>query len=110
MMEIHEEPGMHLVCELVPMMMKYIREHPDGADRLREYMAGPGLWDTTDVIEYTGWGRTYIQRLVTSGVLPYIPGKPHKFIPASVKKALEQLQTGGVYGRRKAKTNTKGRK
>ena len=107
MIEIQEEPAMHLVCELVPMMMKYIRDHQDGADRLRDYMSGPGLWDTQDVMNYTGWCRTYIQRLVSTGQLPYIPGKPHKFIPASVKASLEKMQTGGVYGRRKSKTTTR---
>lgn len=65
------------------------------------------LWSTSDVCTFTGWGRTYIQRLVSSGQLPYIPGKPHKFIPASVKAALEKMQTGGVYGRRKSKTTTR---
>ena len=99
-----EEQGKHLVCELAPMMMKYVMDHQDGADRLREYMSGPGLWDTSHVMEYTGWCRTYVQRLVSSGQLPYIPGKPHKFIPASVKAALEKMQTGGGYGKRKSKS------
>jgi len=65
------------------------------------------LWDTHDVMEFTGWKRTYVQRLVSSGVLPYIPGKPHKYIPSEVKKALMGMQVGGKYGRRKAKTITK---
>jgi len=61
------------------------------------------LWDTDDVMRFTGWGRTYVSNLCTSGRLPYIPGKPHKFIEAEVKKALTQMQVGGQYGRRKAK-------
>lgn len=61
------------------------------------------LWDTQDVMDYTGWKRTYIQRLVSNGTLPYIPGKPHKYIPSEVKKALVAMQVGGQYGRRKAR-------
>jgi hypothetical protein len=87
MIEINP-PAQHDFCQLVSLLAAYLDQHPDGADRLKEYMAGPGLWDTTDVIEYTGWGRTYIQRLVTSGVLPYIPGK-------------RQESTGAVTDRRR---------
>lgn len=65
------------------------------------------LWDTQNVMEFTGWKRTYIQGLVSKGQLPYIPGKPHKFIPSEVKKALINMQVGGKYGRRKAKTSIK---
>lgn len=68
------------------------------------------LWSTSDVMQYTGWGRTYVQRLVSNGTLPYIPGKPHKFIPVSVKKAIEAMQQGGGYGRRKSTIKPKGRK
>lgn len=64
------------------------------------------LWDTADVMDFTGWKRTYVQRLVSSGQLPYIPGKPHKYIPSEVKKALMAMQVGGKYGRRKAKSTT----
>ena len=109
MIEIHDPPAQHQFCELIGLMAAYVRDNPDGADRLREYMSGPGLWDTQDVCNYTGWHRTYIQRLVSNGTLPYIPGKPHKFVPREVKKAVEAMQIGGVYGRRKSKT-TKGRK
>lgn len=64
------------------------------------------LWDTHDVMEFTGWKRTYVQGLVSKGLLPYIPGKPHKFIPSEVKQALKKMQIGGQYGRRKAKKAT----
>lgn len=64
------------------------------------------LWDTSDVMIFTGWKRTYVQRLISSGSLPYIPGKPHKFIPSEVKQALKKMQIGGQYGRRKAKKTT----
>ena len=101
-----EEPGMHLICELVPMMLKYVRDHEDGADRLREFMAGPGLWDTSHVMEYTGWGRTHVQRLVSEGKIPYIPGKPNKFIPQSVRAALEDLEHNN-YSKRKTTRRVK---
>jgi hypothetical protein len=65
-----------------------------------------GLWDTEDVMTYTGWKRTYVSRLCTSGKLPHIPGKPHKFIPQAVKTAIEKMQIGGVYGRRKSRGKT----
>jgi hypothetical protein len=62
-----------------------------------------GLWDTQDIVALTGWGRTYISGLCSKGVLPYIPGRPNKFIPSSVRSALEKMQIGGQYGRRKPK-------
>jgi len=105
--EIYEDPKQSDFCQLVALMAAYLDRHPDGADRLKEYMTGPGLWDTQDVIEYTGWKRTYVQRLVSNGTLPYIPGKPHKYIPASVKQTLEAMQVGGKYGRRKSTLKTK---
>lgn len=104
----HEQPAMHHLCEFAPLILVFIKEHPDGADRLREFLSGPGLWDTSDVCQYTGWGRTYISRLCSNGTLPYIPGRPNKFVPSAIRKALEQMQQGGAYGRRKS--TTKGRK
>lgn len=94
-------------CAIVGQVAAYLDKHPDGADRLQSFMNDDKwLWDTTDLMEFTGWGRTYISNLCTSGRMPHIPGKPHKFVPAAVKAALEAMQTGGVYGRRKSKTKT----
>lgn len=96
-------PAQHQLCELVGLITAFLKEHPeDGADRLKEFMAGPGLWDTQDVCTFTGWGRTYISQLCSNGTLPYIPGRPNKFVPAAVKAALEAMQQGGQYGRRKS--------
>lgn len=55
------------------------------------------LWTTEDVMEFTSWGRTYVSRLCTRGILPYIPGKPHKFVPSEVKNAIRQMQVGGRF-------------
>jgi hypothetical protein len=55
------------------------------------------LWTTDEVMEFTGWGRTYVSRLCTQGRLPYIPGKPHKFVPSEVKNAIRQMQIGGRF-------------
>ena len=97
-------------CKVVGQVAAYLDKHPDGIDRLRAFLDDDKLlYDTEDVIRLTGWGRTYVTRLCTTGLLPYIPGKPHKFVPAAVKKALEQMQTGGIYGRRKSKLKPKGR-
>ncbi len=100
------EPRQSDFCQLVGLLTLYLEKHPeDGTARIREFLTDEtGLWDTAHVMEYTGWGRTHVQRLVSEGKIPYIPGKPNKFIPAATKKALEELQTGGVYGRRKSKT------
>lgn len=98
-------------CELIGRVFAYLDRHEDGIYRLREFLNDErGLWDTNDVMTYTGWGRTYIQSLVSRGVLPYIAGKPHKFIPHAVKKALDLMQQGGIYGKRKSKLKTKGAK
>lgn len=91
-------------CKVVGRVAVYLDKHPDGADRLQAFMDDDKwLWDTTDVMEFTGWGRTYVSNLCTSGKLPHIPGKPHKFVQAAVKAALEGMQQGGPYGRRKSK-------
>lgn len=74
----------------------------DGEQTKPGSLSARGLWDTNDLSEYTGWGRTYISRLCNNGTLPYIPGKPNKFVPASVIKAIEAMQIGGIYGRRKS--------
>lgn len=113
-MIIEEDPQQDF-CRLVGLLTAYLEKHTDGADRVKEFLLDEQyLWTTEDVCTFTGWCRTYIQRLVSNGQLPYIPGKPHKFIPASVKKTLEQMQQGGIYGKRKntlkTKTTTKGRK
>lgn len=103
-------PGQSDFCKLVALMAAYIEQHPDGADRLKEFMTGPGLWNTEDVQEYTGWSRQYISSLCSKGALPYIPGRPNKFVPKATKAALEQLQQGGQYGKRKStlkKTTTR---
>lgn len=102
-------PAQHDFCELVGLLAAYLQQHEDGADRLKEFMTGPSLWDTQDVCTYTGWGRTYISQLCSKGTLPYIPGRPNKFVPAAVKAALEAMQQGGQYGRRKS-TIKRGRK
>lgn len=107
-MIINEEREQSEFCLLVGLLAAYLEKHADGADRAKVFLLDEtGLWDTTHVMEYNGWCRTYIQRLVSNGQLPYIPGKPHKFIPASVKKALEQMQQGGIYGKRKSTLKTK---
>lgn len=92
-------------CKIVGQVAAYLDKHQDGADLLRAFLEDDknGLWSTEDVMEFTGWGRTYVTRLCGNGTLPYIPGKPHKFVPAAVKAALEQMQTGGIFGRRKSK-------
>jgi len=96
-------PAQHQLCELVGLITTFLKEYPeDGADRLKEFLSDPGLWSTSDVMEYTGWGRTYISQLCSNGTLPYIPGRPNKFVPREVKKALEAMQQGGQYGRRKS--------
>ncbi|MDR3581573.1 MAG: hypothetical protein P4L44_16550 [Oryzomonas sp.] len=94
-------------CAIVGQVADYLERHPeDGAERLRAFLEDGrnGLWDTDDVLKFTGWGRTTVSKLVNTGKIPYIPGNPNKFIPAAVKAALENMQIGGTYGRRKSKT------
>ena len=97
----------HELCALVGQVAAYLERHPeDGAYRLRAFLEldnGKLLLDTADIIDLTGWGRTYISRLCSNGTLPHIPGKPTKFVPAAVKLALEKMQIGAGYGRRKSK-------
>lgn len=94
-------------CALVGRLALYLERNPGpaGVERLKDFLDGgkDEIWTTQDVLDYTGWGRTYVSRLCTSGRLPYITGNPYKFIPAVVKKTVEEMQQGGAYGRRKSK-------
>lgn len=55
------------------------------------------LWDTDDVMSYTGWSRTVIWRLTKLGKIPFIPGKKKRFFPDAVKQALYDMQQGGQF-------------
>jgi len=91
-------------CELVGRVAAFLDDHPDGADRLREFMREDKLLlNTEDMVNLTGWARTYLSRLCTSGRMPHIPGKPTRFIREDVIATLRKMQTGGDYGRRKGK-------
>lgn len=95
-------------CRIVGLVGLFLEKHPaNGADRLRSFMSEePFFWDTQDVLAFTGWGVTTLSNKLSQGKLPYIPGKPNRFIPAEVKAACLAMQIGGQYGRRKSKTNT----
>lgn len=96
-------------CEIVAEVIVYLNKHQeDGAERLREFLnCDKLLLDTDDVMRLTGWGRTYVSNLCTSGQLPHIKSKPHKFVLSAVREALEEMQQGGKYGRRKSKKTTR---
>lgn len=88
-------------CSLVGLLQLYLRKHPDGADRLRMFLTDERLlFDTDDVARLAGWSVGHVQKLCKQGVLPYIPGNPHKFMIGPLRNALEQMQTGGIYGRK----------
>lgn len=104
MMIVRHEPKQSDFCELAGLMAAYIRDHPDGADRLREFMTDDrGLWDTSDVCQYTGWSRQYISTLCNSNVLPYIPGRPNKFVPTATDVGTTPINSSPIHG----KTSTK---
>lgn len=60
------------------------------------------LYSTEDVMDLTGWSHTYVLRLCKTGKLPHIPGNPHKFMIQPLMQALYDMQTGGMFGRRKS--------
>lgn len=61
------------------------------------------LWTTKDVMAFLRRGRTHVSFLCSTGKIPYIPGRPNRFIPEEVKAAMAAMQTGGIYGRRRAR-------
>lgn len=61
------------------------------------------LWDTKDVMRFMKRGRTYISNLCNTGKIPYIPGRPNRFIPEEVKNALTEMQVGGKFGKKRRK-------
>ena len=88
-------------CVIVGKVMTFLDEHPDGAETLELIMStNKLLWTTADVASLTGWSAAHVLRLCSQGVLPYIPGNPHMFMIKPLMVALEQLQTGGIYGRK----------
>lgn len=96
-------------CELIGRVFAYLEQYPkEGAERLREFLtAGDRLLSTDDVMVLTGWSRTYVIRLCKQGILPHIPGNPHKFLRGPLMQALHQMQRGGPYGRRKTRAKAK---
>jgi hypothetical protein len=91
-------------CSLVGLMKAYMDRNPvDGAERIRIFFEDDQvLLSTDDVAKLTGWSNGHVIRLCKQGLLPHIPGNPHKFMIRPLMLALEQLQVGGIYGRRKA--------
>lgn len=61
------------------------------------------IWETKDVMAYLRRGRTHVSYLCSTGKIPYIPGRPNRFIPEEVKSALAAMQTGGIYGRKRSR-------
>jgi len=90
-------------CKLIGEVLSYVGNDPGAVEKLEAAMEN-GYWllTTEDVAVKTGWSTGHIIRLCKQGLLPFIPGNPHKFVPKALVLALEQLQVGGVYGRRKS--------
>lgn len=94
-------------CVIIGKVLAYLDQNPDGSDKLEDLLNDDKLLiSTEDVADRTGWSTGYITRLCKKGLIPYIPGNPHKFMVRHLRIALEQMQTGGIYGR---KTRTKRR-
>jgi fructose-1,6-bisphosphatase len=62
------------------------------------------MWDIEDFKDFTKWSNSYIHALTAKGKIPYIKGRPNRYIAAEVKKAILNLQQGGVFGKRKKAT------
>lgn len=54
------------------------------------------LWTTQEVAKYSGYTNQRILAMVKEGKIPYIPGRPHKFMPAKVKEAFIKMQCKGI--------------
>ena len=94
-------------CVIIGKVMLFLERNPDGVEKLELMISENKLLLSTDeVATLTGYSNGHIIRLCKQGVLPYIPGNPHRFVLRQLVVALEQLQTGGIYGR---KTRTKRR-
>lgn len=94
-------------CQIVGLVAAYLERYPDGAERLKVFLEDrkDELWSMQDVMRYMGRGRTYLSNLINTGQIPYIPGRPHRFIPKEVKAACEAMQTApALFGRRKFKS------
>jgi hypothetical protein len=81
--------------------MLFLEQNPDGVEKLElMILENKLLLSTDDVAELTGWSNGHIIRLCRQGILPYISGNPHKFMLKPLNIALEQLQSGGIYGKK----------
>ena len=94
------------VKSLTRKLLAFIERHPEGGlERLEIFLNDDKvLIDTAKVADMTDWCIPYINRLCRQGDIPYIPGKPHKFMVGPLMLALRKLQVGGDYGRRKSRT------
>jgi len=96
--------------ELVVQLEAFILSDEDAILKLESLVkTGKLLYSTDEVMSLTGWTRGYITRLCREHKIPYIAGNPHKFMLGPLKRALEDMMTGGEYGRRK-KTQGKAKK
>jgi hypothetical protein len=88
-------------CAIIGKVMSFLENNPDAVEKLNLLIQEDKLlWSTDDVMTLTGWSNGHIIRLCSQGILPYVPGNPHKFVPRALVAALEQMQVGGIYGRK----------
>lgn len=80
----------------------WLKTDPEAVNKVQRVME-TDLLSTEDVARMTRWSVDHILRLCKAGLLPHIPGKPHKFLHAPLNEALYQMQIGGIMGRNKSK-------
>lgn len=89
-------------CRIVLRVLDYIESRPDGMARLELFLQDDQfLFGVADVAGWTGWSQSYIRQLCQANKLPHIPGKALKFVKKNVLSAVESMQRGGDFRKRR---------
>lgn len=93
-----------LTMEAIGRILDFFKKHPDGFERLENFMDRERrlLLTTSEVMAMTGWSRGYIQKLCQTGKLPHIPGKPIRFMREPLLEAIEKMLEGQGYSKRRS--------
>lgn len=89
-------------CRIMLRVLDYVESRADGMARLELLLQDDQfLFGVADVAAWTGWSQSYIRQLCQTNKLPHIQGKALKFVKRNVLSAIEGMQRGGDFRKRR---------